>query len=123
MPDADEAVAADLKHILRLKDIEQKMGGMLVARTSDGPKNTESHCQELSVERLASEPVESPQTLGPFLLYSFLCPCPSCAQKISEFAIARKSVGFKSYSNAILFRLLLQSFAVELLTLLVLVQC
>ena len=82
MPDADEAVAADLKHILRLRDIKLKMGGMLVARTSDGPKNTESHCQELSVERLASEPVESPQTLGPFLLYSFLCPCPSCAQKI-----------------------------------------
>merc|ERR1719329_1470200 len=62
---------------------------MLVARTSADPKNLEAHCEALLIDRLMAEPCERLAELKVVLLYSFLCPCPSCAGKIAAFAAAR----------------------------------
>merc|ERR1719210_1815163 len=66
--------------LARLRSIELKPGTLLVARTSDDPKNTDSHCEALLVDRLSSEPAERLLSLGTVLVYSFLCPCPACAR-------------------------------------------
>ena len=60
-------------------------GGILIARSHSEPKDVDTHCEAMLLSRLRAEPRAHLLHLEPLIMYSWRCPCASCAARIADF--------------------------------------